>query len=563
MTNHFIRRSLKVLALLFFLVLVAGGFLFEEKRADAVVNKNIVVVLTDDQRWDTLWVMDKVNQRLVDHGVTFLNAFITTPICCPARASLYSGGYFPKNTRVLTNNLENGGVLRYHDLNTIATLLQQNGYKTALIGKYLNGYDNKMAPIVPPGWDKFVALKDDSDWNNFSVITGSSTYNATSTGTEIQITQYMTDYLRDQALAFIDQHNAVPFVVFVNTKAPHAPATPASGDENLFSNFENDAPSVGENNLNDKPQWVKDAADEDDPNPFARDQLRSLQAVDRLVNQLWQKINFYNLVTKTHFVYTSDNGFLWGEHGLQRKAKAYEESIRVPLVIRSPEVVVKPSTTTLDVAVNLDLGATILRWGGVSTTTDGLDLGPILTNQASTSTWPRETGIIFQHYGQEDSERYSPPLWLAWRTKLYKLVEYPTTGEKEFYDLTNDPYEMQSKHNDANFQSLISEYSANIALNDGLIVPLATSTLPTAQINVAYSFQFPSLGGNEPVTFSHFGNKPLPPGLSLSSGGLLSGTPTESGTFTFDVEAKDSSASVQNGNPQSFIAEKNSLTVNP
>ena len=548
------------------IVIAVGGFVFwrgEPRVSVAATPKNIIVVLTDDQRFDTLWAMNKVNQRLVNNGVTFLNAFITTPICCPTRASLYSGGYFPKNTRVLTNNLENGGVLRYYDLNTIATLLQQNGYKTALIGKYLNGYDNKMAPIVPPGWDKFVALKDDSDWNNFSVINGSSTWSATSTGTEVQITQYMTDYLRDQALAFIEQYKAVPFIVFINTKAPHAPATPASGDKNLFSNFTNNRPSVNENNLNDKPQWVRDSADYADPNPFARDQLRSLQAVDRLVNQLWQRINLYNLVTKTHFVYTSDNGFLWGEHGLQRKAKAYEESIRVPLVIRSPEVVVKSSTTTLDVAVNLDLGATILRWGGVSTTTDGLDLGPILRNEATKSTWARENGIIFQNYGQENTERYNPPLWLAWRTKLYKLVEYPTTGEKEFYDLTADPYEMQSKHNNSNFQTLIAQYSANIAANDGLISPMTTSTLPVAQVGVPYSFQFPALGGNPPLTWSLYGNKPLPPGLALSSSGFLSGTPTEAGTFTFDVEVTDSSVSPQNGRTQSFVAEKNSLTVNP
>lgn len=532
------------------------------ERAEAVVLPNIIIILTDDQRADTMFAMDKVNQRLRKNGILFTNAFITTPICCPSRASLHSGGFLPQNTQVLTNNLENGGVMRYKDGNTLATKLQAAGYRTALIGKYLNQYDNKMAPTVPPGWTKFIGLKDDSNWNNFSVIVGSST-TATTTGTQVQVTQYMTDYLKNEALAFIDSSSSTPFALFITPKAPHAPATPASGDQNLFNNFTNNAPSVGENNLNDKPQWVKDSADYADANPFARDQLRSLQAVDRLVDAVFQRVNLYNLVPQTHFVYTSDNGFLWGEHGIQRKAKAYEESIRVPLIVRSPDIPVKPATSTLDVAVNLDLGRTVLSWAGIVTTTDGFDLRPILQGTQATSTWPREQGIIFQHYGQESTERYNPPLWVAWRTKFYKLVEYPTTGEKEFYDLVSDPYEMVSKHNNAGFAAIISQYSTNIAANKGMISPLATSTLPVGQAGVAYSFQFPVTGGVAPYTWSPYDNKQPPPGLSINSSGLLSGTPTQTGTWTFDVEVRDSSVSLQHGGPQSFIAEKNVLTINP
>lgn len=556
------RQSLVIAAAVVLFALLAGSSIFGKNQVAAVEpTDNIVVILTDDQRADTIWSMNKLQQRLVKNGVNFVNAFITTPICCPSRASLYSGGYYPKNTGVLTNTTKNGNVERYIDTNTIATVLQANGYKTAFFGKYLNGYDTRMAPTVPPGWTKFVALKDDNNWNNFSVIIGSST-TATTTGSEVQVTQYMTDYLREEAKSFIDQYNNVPFVIFIATKAPHAPATPSSSDTNLFNNFTYNPPSVGENNLNDKPLWVQQAADYEDATPFAKDQLRSLQAVDRLVDQVFQKLNSYSLITKTHIVFTSDNGYMWGEHGIQRKSKAYEESIRVPLVIRSPEVTVKPATSTLQVAANLDLGATILRWGGISTTTDGIDLGPILTNQASTSTWARESGIMFQNFGRPDEERYNPPLWMAWRTALYKLVEYPTTGEKEFYDLTNDPYEMVSKHNDSSFQTLISQYSANIAANDGLVITLSTTTLPNAQVSVPYSFTVPAVGGTTPYTWTK-GNG-APPGLTLAtSTGVISGTPTSAGTYDFDVTATDSSVSPQNGNPQTFTAYKVTITVNP
>lgn len=542
-------------------LLVGGNFFWREEAEAITPTDNIIVVLTDDQRWDTLWAMPKVYQRLMKNGVNFTNAFVTTPICCPSRASLYSGGYYPKTTGVLTNTQKNGNVGRYVDTNTIATVLQQNGYKTAFIGKYLNGYDSRMSPTIPPGWDKFIGLTDDHDWNNFTVTTGSSTWNATSTGTVQNVTQYMTDYLRDQAIAFMDQNKDVPFIIFITPKAPHAPATPAAGDTNLFSNFTNTRLNVGENNLNDKPQWVRDSASSEDYNSFARDQLRSLQAVDRLVDQVWQRVNFWNLVSKTHFVFTSDNGYMWGEHNIQRKSKAYEESIRVPLVIRSPEVTVKPATSTLQVAMNLDLGATILRWGGVPTSTEGVDLGAILRNEATTSTWSRENGIMLQNYGRMDEERYNPPLWSAWRTRLYKLVEYPTTGEKEFYDLVNDPYEMVSKHNDPVFASIISQYSASIAANQGLIV--TTTALPAGQVGVPYSFQFSAIGGTQPYTWTKANSKDWPDGLSLSSSGLLSGTPTATSSASYDVTASDSSVSAQNGGSQDFTVFSLDLVINP
>ena len=552
-----------VLAWSLLLGVLASAYPGGARRAEAVPPPNIILILTDDQRWDTLWAMDKVQLRLVQKGTTFANAFVTTPLCCPTRSSLYSGGYLPKNTNVLTNLLPNGSVSTFTDIPTLGTLIKQNGYATGFIGKYMNKYDTQLAPYVPPGWSKFIGLNDDSDWNNFTVVVGSSTATQSSTGTVQTITQYMTDYLRDQALAFIDQYKSGPFLLIITPKAPHGPATPAPGDENLFSTFTNTRPNVNEADLSDKPQWLQAAADPtDDATAFARNQLRSLQAVDRMVSQIYIRLNTHNLVNKTNIAYTSDNGFMWGEHAVQKKTKPYEESIRVPLVIRGPGIV-QGVTSTYDVAMNLDLGTTILRWAGLNTVTDGLDLRDILDGGPPVS-WPRENGIMFQSFSKDNLEKYTPPLWSAWRTKLYKLIEYPQSGEKEFYDLTADPYEMSSQHSSSSFATLISQYSANIAANEGLINYMATTSLPAATTSVPYSYQFPARGGTTPYAWSTTGTNPLPPGLTLgASTGILSGTPTQSGSYTFKVQVIDSSTSAQNGKHQSFIVEGINLLVNP
>ena len=110
------------------------------KTVSAGEGYNFVVVLTDDQRWDTLWAMPMVQDKLIDHGITFANAYASNPVCCPTRASLLAGGFYSQNTGVLHNKLPNGGAQKFYDSESLATLLQKAGYKTALIGKYLNEY---------------------------------------------------------------------------------------------------------------------------------------------------------------------------------------------------------------------------------------------------------------------------------------------------------------------------------------------------------------------------------------------------------------------------------------
>ena len=394
------------LVLLWVVTLLWGIGIPLAQRSHAV--PNFVVIMTDDQRWDTLWAMPIVQDLLIRRGVNFTQAFVSTPLCCPSRASFLGGGYYAHNTGVLTNGLPNGGAQRFVDTNTLPLRLQQNGYATALVGKYLNGYE---APYIPPGWSRFVSWPGGSS-TNFSVVIGSST-DQPSTGIIEHKTQYLTDYLRDEALTFLDGVGNRPFFLYVAPFAPHAPATPAPGDEGLFSSYRYRSRGYGEVDRSDKPAHIRnrpplDVATEDE---LHRNQLRSLQAVDRAVGALIDKLQTLGKLENTVIVYTSDNGFLWGEHGLRRKSQPYEESIRVPLIVVVPGVVPREDDSL--VVSNLDVPTTIWHLAGLPKATDGLNLLPLLHDPHLP--W-RPQGIFLESFGS--------PIWAGWRTRNYKYVEH-------------------------------------------------------------------------------------------------------------------------------------------
>ena len=134
---------------------VVGRLAVPESSEDT--RPNILVVLTDDQRWDSLWAMPFVQRKLADRGVKFTNVYATTPSCSPFRASFLSGGFLARETGVLTNRPPNGGVAAFFDERTLATILQEAGYRTGIVGKYMNRYSS-IAPRVPPGWDQFTGV---------------------------------------------------------------------------------------------------------------------------------------------------------------------------------------------------------------------------------------------------------------------------------------------------------------------------------------------------------------------------------------------------------------------
>src|SRR5687768_15551396 len=148
--------------------------------------------------------MPIVQEELVRHGVTFANAFVSTPLCCPERASFLAGGFYAHNTGVLNNTPPNGGVTRFLDRDTLSVRLQRAGYRTALIGKYLNGHLS-LQSYIPPGWTTFLSVEGGHDWMTYQTIRGSSSPDAPSSGRSRWVSQYLTDFLRDEALQFLRQ----------------------------------------------------------------------------------------------------------------------------------------------------------------------------------------------------------------------------------------------------------------------------------------------------------------------------------------------------------------------
>jgi arylsulfatase A-like enzyme len=525
------------------------SFVNDEKNDTSM---SFVIIFTDDQRWDTLWAMPIVQEKLVNPGVIFTNAYVTIPSCCPSRASLLSGGFYPHNTGVLSNKAPNGGVQKFYDQVTLATLLQKEGYATAMVGKYLNRYQD-IAPYIPPGWTTFISRPGPpyypDSWTNYSIVYGSSNTKSSQGELYSPMDQYLTDYYGDKSLEFLDQYGESPFFLLVSLDAPHSPATPSPRDAQLFSDYLYRGRAYGEENLSDKPAvvqkqaWnfrgkVNSLAEEDE---FHRNQLRSLQSVDRLTGAIVDKLEETGRLDSTVIIFTSDHGFMWGEHALFAKGKPYEESIRVPFVILFPGIESRVDENL--VAMNLDIGTTIFDLAGIKKDTDGLSLVSLL--KEPDTEWREE--FLIQAFSQN---------WAGLRIKRdgveWKYIER-SSGERELYNLINDPFEEESSHNDLEHQELIRTFSLRLEELKG--VTLKDSKTPLGEVGKKYTFQLEPWGGIEPYTWQIV-NGTLPEGLSLNRySGLISGIPVKPEKQEFLIMVESSSLGRQTEKPQNFIKE--------
>lgn len=517
---------------------------------------NVVLIVTDDQRWDTLFAMPRTQAALVDRGVTFEEAFASNPVCCPFRASLLAGGVYSHDTGVLTALPPNGGAYRFDDRESLGTLLQRRGYRTAIIGKYLNAYD-QVAPRVPPGWDLFVAGTDPGRWTDSPFVTGGSGPDAPATGEPITAEGYITDFERDEALAFLDRAAPTgPFFLYVAHHAPHRPADAPRADRRAWRDYRYRARAWGEDDLGDKPAWVRErapgfdryvAAGEGRPGPppppvpadLPRRQLASLQPVDRSVARVLNRLETLGVAGETVVIFTSDNGFLWGEHRLFAKAMAYEESIRVPLVVRVPGVA--PGRRSALALADLDVAATILALAGVERAGDGRSLLPLIADPAA----PAREEVLLEGFGVPGQV----PPWVALRSARWKYVEYGS-GERELYDLDTDPFELASLHADPAHADRIAAAAGRLAPHKGLAI-VSPPELPAAAAGEPYRHRLAAWGGTPPYRWRLLTGE-LPPGLSLSAEGEVAGTPERAASAHFAAELNDASAPLPSGRPRSF-----------
>lgn len=417
---------------------VRSGEASREQSADD--RPNIVFVMTDDMEEKMMARMPMVRSRMINEGATFDNAFVTQSLCCPSRATALRGQY-SHNHHITTNDVPDGGAVRFRrrelDESTFATWLQDSGYHTGLVGKYLN---NTEKHYIPPGWD---------EWDGMVGMASDHLVNEDGHLHRYSQEILMTDVYTEKSLDFLrratDEASDPPFMLWAGTFAPHLPADYAERDADLYTDTPlPKSPSFNEADVSDKPQWVRNTPQLGSGRIANlerqhRDRLRSLRDVDEMVGDILKLLEDRGELENTFVVFTTDNGLQTGQHRLTKKATPYEEAAGVPLVVRGPGV---PAGAVRDqLVINNDFAPTFADWAdtGVPGFVDGRSFAPLLQqNPPTDSDW--RTAILNE---QELRQRFHIPDYGAVRTKTHTYVRWKT-GERELYDLQKDPYELEN-----------------------------------------------------------------------------------------------------------------------
>jgi N-acetylglucosamine-6-sulfatase len=428
---------------------------------------NVVVVMTDDQAVDTMRAMPRTRHLVGAKGVRFSNSVVSFPLCCPSRATFLTGQY-AHNHGVIDNHPPRGGYPALDVRNTLPVWLSRAGYRTGFVGKFLNGYGQKgAAREVPPGWTDWYALPTRAKQHPFN-------YKLNENGELVAYgdrnRDYKTQVLADKASGFVREHagDDRPFFLWVATNAPHLDGSLPKGsdrdpepDPRDRGRFEGEKPpskrSVDETDVSDKPGAVRRQSrlNRDQRRKIEKvyvSQLESIVAVDRLVKQVIEELRRRGEFEHTVVVFTSDNGFLRGEHRFDSgKSKLYEESIRVPLLIRGPGF--PEGVRDERVVANVDLAPTILDLAGVKADHD-LD-GRSLVPFESRSDDP-ERAVLLESYDRGDGRA------VGVRTGHYVYARQQT-GEIEMYDLKHDPEQLESVHDDPRYAEVRAGLAAELA----------------------------------------------------------------------------------------------------
>jgi N-acetylglucosamine-6-sulfatase len=459
--------------LLFGACLALGFFLpqgeIERGAQQAAGRPNIIFVLTDDLDAASISKVPSLQAYMADEGITFDNAFVTYSLCCPSRATILTGQY-PHNHLVRSNGPPIGGFEVFRELgrerSTLATWLDDAGYETALFGKYLNRYGNHGGDYVPPGWDEWYGVVGKTQLNQNGQLV---TYEGDT---------YLDDALSGLAQEFVrrQEHKDAPFFVYLSVHAPHAPAKPALRHEELYDDLHAPrTPSFDETDVSDKPGWVREltlsSAEERRIDGLYRKRLRTMAGVGETIGGLLRTLEQTGKLDNTYIVLTSDNGYHMGQHRLGiGKTTAYEEDIRVPLIIRGPGV---PAGVSSDeMVLNNDFAPTFADLAGLPPpgSVDGRSFAALLdTRQGNDPASWRKAFEVRKWDSLKDEPTYEGvtpvPPYRAVRTRRYLYVEYET-GEHELYDLEKDPYELRNLYESAD-PDLIAELDSRLnALGD-------------------------------------------------------------------------------------------------
>jgi N-acetylglucosamine-6-sulfatase len=433
----------RLLALIMVTLLAVGCGASAQAQETPPERPNVVFILADDLDKQLLvsHLDDYPNIRtLAANGVTFQNAFVTNSLCCPSRATMLTGQY-SHNHGVMHNDPPDGGAQAFMHLepNALPVWLDNAGYATGLVGKYLNNYDGT---YEPPGWDEWKGRIVGRPYLGKDQVEGFGMDGKNAAG------KTHTQVFSGEASSFVRRHagsSAAPFFLFVSPYAPHDPGIHADRYDAFFSDATlSRPPSFNERDVSDKPAWIRDdpRLTEDqitEAQRLYRNRLRSMMDVDRMVGRIVATLRETEELDNTYVVFTSDNGYHAGQHRLLTPPKrlAYEEDIRVPLIVRGPGV--PRGVTRGQMVLNNDLAPTFAGWAGATPllSPDGRSVAPLLGG-APPARW--RTALLTEASSHEQIGR---PAYRAVRTENYLYVRY-ANGEKELYNLRRDPYQLRS-----------------------------------------------------------------------------------------------------------------------
>jgi N-acetylglucosamine-6-sulfatase len=440
----------------------------------AAAQPNVVVIMVDDMNVSALAYMPQTRALIGGQGTTFNDSVVSYSLCCPSRSTFLTGQY-AHNHEVLGNQLPDGGYYKLRGGETLPVWLGRAGYATGHVGKFLNGYGTRTATEIPPGWAEWYGSVDPTTYRMWGyTLNENGTLRTYGSPAVEDPALYQTDVYAGKAVSFINRRapGTQPFFLSFAPLAPHSEGAAAGADlsqrnprpaprhrGDLDTAMVPKPPNWNEADVSDKPAAIRNLplitpADERLIEARRlRGRLESLLSVDEAVASIVAALRANGELNNTVIVFTSDNGWMQGEHRItQGKVVPYEESIRVPLLIRGPGFPAGKQVTTI--AANIDLAPTILEVAGASAgvTVDGRSLVPIAN---STETLLR--GIVIETGPRESGNWYA-----GIRSARWKYVEH-SNGERELYDLNADPYELTSVHADPGYAQVRQALAARLA----------------------------------------------------------------------------------------------------
>lgn len=442
---------------------------------------NIIFIMSDDHAAHAMSCYDsKINEtpnldRIANEGIRFDNCFCTNSICAPSRAAILTGKYNHKNgVRTLGDNFDSTQP-------TVQRELRENGYQTALIGKWHLGHGGKSDPADFDHWNIFPGQGDYIDPMMIEM------------GEEKQIKGYATDIVTDQSIDWIDNRDKEkPFMLMLHHKAPHRPWVPDEKYKDMYKDVDIPEPETFNDDYSNRASAAEEAKmriardltfTDVKANPpegltdaelkswfyqrYIKDYLRCVASIDDNVGRLLDYLDEEELAEDTIVVYTSDQGFFLGDHGWYDKRFMYEESLRMPFIVRYPRAI-KPGISTKDFALNVDIPETFLDYAGIEIPEymQGTSLRPVM-EERTPEDWQDS---MYYRYWEHLSVEHLVGAHYGVRTHDYKLIYYygealgcadaiddPRTPEWELFDLVKDPYEMKSVYDDPAYADTVVE----------------------------------------------------------------------------------------------------------